>query len=1084
MILYKHLKPNCKCTISLERGALGKNGEPFNQSLGWVGQRACSTCSLERDLVTGRRCQQSAKGKGPKSMGRSRRLIANSNSATQAKGQKRFQHTTCSSRVLGDQSQRGVHSLVVRSSPVVTAFFSGLVKKLRRVRPQSRFPTLATKHLSRRRVLGTTGSQSNKSSMLRQRSKTTVFQNVAQSKALRNGVACQRHEVSTPGTNCSSTGRQPLVSITTDTITATLANKRQSSILLMTAACSLRASGPLWKLGSWSPKRFNSNQAATLAMSMALDLGSLPSSLLKATPTLQNCKSSNTYLSTESSQKCFALQTTGVCKNRAFSAPKKVAKGVNQSNSGAVRLPEQAEPALQPTKVDKVGLLREPTIGGPRNRSLPRVGAYRPLDNGFVLKGALNTVLKLPSLKSSHAFYADRSQHTCLKQIKQQFGSTNWYIVGDTSSGFTKFNSKKCLHLLNHTKRLLMNRVKASRNRNHPTLCLEQEINVCSRLLYLLTHQPLLRRVCCEQTRRTVSPFVLSPSGEKRGGCLSIKMNSHLFFTSYLGVCSQSICVPPQNLQPTDALSAVKGECISANKGVALSEPFPFCKEIGLHSVTSNKDTTLQTIRPLLENTILHALDLFVLQLQSKAEASTREAQCFAAALGQGASNSKLETIKIKESRQPVHFHELCRDSLSYAPLLKPNPFAQRNKVVAPTRAPLLPALLTDRPLEGVEGLDCIGTYNALELHRSVPSAGQDLVDCSYELSQVYQFDTAIDVKHKGSESKEYATGGKRNPQIKCSSAVCGKSLSYWTRAQSPQIHYVRFAHHFLIGVTGSKQYVTHITDMLSRFLQTELQLQLQADTLQMKHAKHDKVSFLGYLIEHCVPYFRPSWSKRGMAKALRLPTLSKREMAWKRQSEEVAAAITVGRHEVKRWLFIKMDRQPPLFSQPPLPLRASILSNSHRWMTHKANLSKQNKQTSGSHRSCSCLPLVCAYRPRAKNIRLLVNMPQVIHSLAAKGFCDRSGNPKPNFASFQDSQATAVARVASVLRGLANYYHLADSRLRCVSRWSYILTHSLAMMFAAKFKLGTRAKVFALAGRNLSKPLLAQQRRKTRQKN
>lgn len=112
--------------------------------------------------------------------------------------------------------------------------------------------------------------------------------------------------------------------------------------------------------------------------------------------------------------------------------------------------------------------------------------------------------------------------------------------------------------------------------------------------------------------------------------------------------------------------------------------------------------------------------------------------------------------------------------------------------------------------------------------------------------------------------------------------------------------------------------------------------------------------------------------------------------------------------------------------------------------------------------------------------IRLLVNMQKVIESLADKGFCDRSGNPKPNFHYFQDSQNKTVARVASLLRGLTNYYQLAESKRRCVSRWSYILTHSIAMMFAAKFKLGTRAKVFALAGRNLIKPLLAKKRKQT----
>lgn len=111
--------------------------------------------------------------------------------------------------------------------------------------------------------------------------------------------------------------------------------------------------------------------------------------------------------------------------------------------------------------------------------------------------------------------------------------------------------------------------------------------------------------------------------------------------------------------------------------------------------------------------------------------------------------------------------------------------------------------------------------------------------------------------------------------------------------------------------------------------------------------------------------------------------------------------------------------------------------------------------------------------------VHLLVNMNQVVHSLSDMGFCDRSGKPKPNFRYFQESQYSAIARVSSVLRGLACYYELAEWKRRCMTRCSYILTHSLAMMFAAKFKLGTRAKVFAIAGRNLNKPLSSAKRRK-----
>lgn len=105
--------------------------------------------------------------------------------------------------------------------------------------------------------------------------------------------------------------------------------------------------------------------------------------------------------------------------------------------------------------------------------------------------------------------------------------------------------------------------------------------------------------------------------------------------------------------------------------------------------------------------------------------------------------------------------------------------------------------------------------------------------------------------------------------------------------------------------------------------------------------------------------------------------------------------------------------------------------------------------------------------------------MQKVINRLAEKGFCDKSGHPKPNFAYFQYPQSDSVARIASILRGLANYYHLANSKRQCVTRLSYILRTSLAKTYAAKFKLGTAAKVFAKGGRDLSKPIKAKKGRR-----
>lgn len=110
----------------------------------------------------------------------------------------------------------------------------------------------------------------------------------------------------------------------------------------------------------------------------------------------------------------------------------------------------------------------------------------------------------------------------------------------------------------------------------------------------------------------------------------------------------------------------------------------------------------------------------------------------------------------------------------------------------------------------------------------------------------------------------------------------------------------------------------------------------------------------------------------------------------------------------------------------------------------------------------------------RGGSIRLLVDVNRLINSLSEKGFCDKSGAPKPNFHYFQDPQSYTVDRVAAILRGISNYYHLSETKRKVISRISYICTHSIAMMFAAKFKLGSRAKVFQRAGKDLSRLIKA----------
>ena len=110
---------------------------------------------------------------------------------------------------------------------------------------------------------------------------------------------------------------------------------------------------------------------------------------------------------------------------------------------------------------------------------------------------------------------------------------------------------------------------------------------------------------------------------------------------------------------------------------------------------------------------------------------------------------------------------------------------------------------------------------------------------------------------------------------------------------------------------------------------------------------------------------------------------------------------------------------------------------------------------------------LVKSYRQG--NIRLLVDMDKGISRLQAKGYCNGQGEPTPNF--MQDPQSYTVAHVSGVPGGIASCYRIGDSYRRCTE---CTLRYSIVMMLAAKYRMHALTKVFATAGKDLSKPLKA----------
>jgi hypothetical protein len=100
------------------------------------------------------------------------------------------------------------------------------------------------------------------------------------------------------------------------------------------------------------------------------------------------------------------------------------------------------------------------------------------------------------------------------------------------------------------------------------------------------------------------------------------------------------------------------------------------------------------------------------------------------------------------------------------------------------------------------------------------------------------------------------------------------------------------------------------------------------------------------------------------------------------------------------------------------------------------------------------------------------VNMKKVIARLAEAKFCDGDGNPLPAFRFLRLPQSETNIKVNYILRGLSEWWSIAGNRRQAIARVAYIIRYSIAKVYAAKFKLGTVATIFKIAGNSLSKPI------------
>lgn len=84
----------------------------------------------------------------------------------------------------------------------------------------------------------------------------------------------------------------------------------------------------------------------------------------------------------------------------------------------------------------------------------------------------------------------------------------------------------------------------------------------------------------------------------------------------------------------------------------------------------------------------------------------------------------------------------------------------------------------------------------------------------------------------------------------------------------------------------------------------------------------------------------------------------------------------------------------------------------------------------------------------------------------------DRDPDPQPCFRMFHATQAHTNSQMNKFLSVMVEWYRYADNRKKIVNFCSYIIRGSLAKLYAAKYKLRSRAKVYKIGSRNLSRPL------------
>ncbi|KAL6198177.1 hypothetical protein ACLB2K_027969 [Fragaria x ananassa] len=84
----------------------------------------------------------------------------------------------------------------------------------------------------------------------------------------------------------------------------------------------------------------------------------------------------------------------------------------------------------------------------------------------------------------------------------------------------------------------------------------------------------------------------------------------------------------------------------------------------------------------------------------------------------------------------------------------------------------------------------------------------------------------------------------------------------------------------------------------------------------------------------------------------------------------------------------------------------------------------------------------------------------------------DKDPEPLPCTPMLYSSQAHTNSQMNKLLETMADWYRYADNRKKVVGFCAYVIRSSLAKLYAARYRLKSRAKVYSIATRDLSRPL------------